>query len=107
MPGLCSHTNAKLVCDVQSFLVIVRGRFPCLPPLKFDDMYDAFSLTNWCSLMSTSLVGYPPIFGRIGVGESTRNPLTLVVAHSMTYCNLVGIDGGFVPWDNSYNMLKR
>ena len=56
--------------------------------------------------MSPSLVGYPPIFGRIGVGKSARTPSTLVFTPTMMYSALVGIDGGFVPWDNSSNLLN-
>ena len=67
----------------------------------------AFPLTHWCSSMSTSSVSSPPIFGRIGAGKSVRTPLTLVVAPDMMSCALVGINSGFVLWENSSNLLKR
>ena len=52
------------------------------------------------------LVGSPPILGRIGVGNAARTPSTLTVAPAMTSNKLVGIDGEFVPWEKSSNLLK-
>ena len=56
--------------------------------------------------MSASLVGYPAIFGMIGVGKFARTPLTLVVDPAMSSSALVGIDGRFVLLDNSSNLLN-
>ena len=104
--GLCGSTNAKLVCDALSLIVIVRARCPCRPPPRFDDTDAAFPLHNWCSSMSPSLVGSPPIFGRIGVRKYARNPSMLVVAPTITSRALVGLDFRFVLWENSSNPLK-
>ena len=46
------------------------------------------------------------MFGRIGIGNYTRTPSTLLVAPTISSCTLVVIDGGFVPCDNSANLLK-
>ena len=67
----------------------------------------ALPLINCWRLTGPSLVGSLPIFGRIGVRKSARTPSMLVVALAMKYCALVGIDGGFILWDNSSNKLKR
>ena len=56
--------------------------------------------------MNLSLVGYSPIFGRIGVRKSVRTPKTLVFAIVVTPCALVGMYGGFIPWDNSTNLFN-
>ena len=56
--------------------------------------------------MSPSLVGSQPIFGRIDVMNYAKTPSTLVVVPTMTFCNLVGLDGSFVPWENLSNMFK-
>ena len=56
--------------------------------------------------MSPSLVGSSPISGRIDAGNYERTTSTLVVSPAMTSCALVGIDDGFVLWDNSSNLLK-
>ena len=69
-------------------------------------MYAAFLLINRCRSISSSLVRSLSIFGRIGVRKSARIPLALLVAPVIFPCTLVGIDGGFVPWDNSSNLLK-
>ena len=72
----------------------------------FDYIDAAFPLTNWCSLLSPYLVGSPPIFGRIGSSKSAKTPSALVVLPAMTFRAIVGIDGGFIPWYNSSDMLK-
>ena len=104
--GLCGGTNAKPVCAMYSLLVIVRARCMCRPPLRFDATDASFPLINWYKLISPYLVGSPPIFVRIGVGNSARTPSTQLVAAAMMHCTPVGIDGGFVPLENSSNLLK-
>ena len=78
----------------------------CQPPLRLENTDATFLLINWWSLMSSSLVDSPPIFGRIGVRKSVKTPSTLSDSPTMASCDLVGIDGGFVPWYNLSNLLK-
>ena len=66
----------------------------------------AFLLTKQCILISTSLVGSPPIFLRIGIGNYARTPSTLIVAPTMISHTIVGLNTWFVPWENSYNLLE-
>ena len=106
MPGLCGSTNAYHFCDLYYLLVIIRVRCPFPPPPRFDATDATFPLTNICKPINASLVGSPPIFGSMGVGKSTRTPLTLLVAPAIMPHTLGGIDGGFVPWYNLSNLLK-
>ena len=67
----------------------------------------AFPLTNKCKSTSASLVGSPPIFESMGVGNYERTPSMLVVAPVIMIFTLGGIYGGCFLWDNSSNLLKR
>ena len=78
----------------------------CRPPPRLDNADAAFPLINWWISISPSIVGSLPIFLRIGVGMSAGTPSTLAVISAMMSCALVGVDGGFVPWDNLYNLLE-
>ena len=98
--------NANTVCTLYSLAVIISTRFLCRTPPRFNATDAVFPLTNQCRSISTSLVSFLSIFGRIGSGKSARTPSTLIVAPTISYHTLVGIDSGFVPWDNSSNMLK-
>ena len=91
---------------LYSSAVIVRAKYLCQPPPRFDATDAAFPLINQCRSIIPSLVGSPSIFGSIGVGKSVRTPSTLLVALAISSRTLVGLDGGFVPWDNSSNLLK-
>ena len=104
--GLYGGKNANPICSVYSSVVIDSVRCPCRPPPRFDATDAAFPLINRCILISPYLVGSPSIFGRIGVGKSTRTPSTLIVAPAISSCTLVGIYSGFFPWENLSNLLK-
>ena len=67
----------------------------------------AFTPINQYRYTESSLVVCPPILGSMGVGKYARTPLTLIVYHPILSCTLGGIDGGFVPWENSSNIFKR
>ena len=97
--------HKREICMCWVFLACARC--PLRPLPRFDDTDSTFSLINWCSLTRPSLVGYPPIFGRIRVGKSARIPSMLLVAPSMTSRILVGIGGGFVLWEKLSNLLKN
>ena len=105
--GLCSGINVKPVCAVDYVIIIIHARCPCQSSPRFDDTDAAFLMTNWYKLISPFLFGFSSIFGRLGVRKSLRTPLTLLVSTSIIYRTLGGIKGGFVPWDNSYNLFKR
>ena len=92
---------------MYSALVIVSARCPCQPPPRFDATGTVFTLTNRCKCISTSLVSYSLIFGSIGVGKSLSTPSALIVAPAITTPTMGGIDGRFIPWDKSSNLLKR
>ena len=94
------------VCAVYYLLVIVSARCLCRPPLSFDDTDAVLPLTNQCSLIRSSLVVSPPIFGSKGIKKSIRNPSTLLVASAMMSCTIVGLNDGFFPCDNFFNLLK-
>ena len=105
-PELRSGTNENNIYALYSSAVIVSARWPCRPPLRFNTTDDVFPLTNRCRSISPSLGSSPSIFGKIGFRKSARTPLNLLVAPSISSCTLVGIDVGFVLWDNSSNLLK-
>ena len=104
--GFCGITNANTLCVLYSLAVIVSVRCPCRPPPRSDATDAAFPLTNRCRSISTSLVGSLSIFGRMGMRNSARTPSTLLVSPAISSRTLVGVDGGFVPWDNLSNLLK-
>ena len=91
---------------MYSLAVITSALCPFQPPLSFDATDATFPLIDRCRPISASLVGSPPIFRIMGVGKSMRNSLVLIVAPVISSRALGGIDGGFIPWENSSNMLK-
>ena len=103
---MCGGTNVKPVCAVYYELVFVSTRCPCWPPLRFDATDAALPLTNRFKLIIPSLIGYHQILRIMGVGKSTRTPSMLLVAPTIISCTLGDIKGGFVPWENSPNLLK-
>ena len=107
MPGLCGGTNEYPVYDMYSLDVIVIARCPCRPPPIFDAIDAAFPLSDQCRSIRASPVGSLTILGSMGVRTYVRTPLTLIFAPNILSCALGGIDGGFVPWDNLSNLLKR
>ena len=88
---MCDVTNTHPVCDVYSSLVIVSASFLCQPPPRFDTKDSAFPLTNLCKMISASLVSYPPIFGGMGIGNSVRTTLVLLVALAIISCTFDGV----------------
>ena len=50
-------------------------------------------------------VDYSNVLDSIRVGKPKMNPLALSTVPITLYCALGGIDNGFVPWDNSSNLL--
>ena len=42
----------------------------------------------------------------MGIRKPARNPSTLLVTPTISYRTLVGLAGGFVPWENLSNLLK-
>ena len=46
------------------------------------------------------------IFGRIGVRKYERNHLALLIVPAISPHTIVGLNGGFIQWDNSSNLLK-
>ena len=89
-----------------TLLVIVSVWYTCRPPPRFDATDAAFPLTNRCKYISYSLVGPPPNFGSMSVGKSVRTPSKLLVSSAIIPDTIGGIYGGFLPWENSSNLLK-
>ena len=100
------HKHLSRLCRLL-ITCYCKKKYPCLPPLRFDATETAFPLTNWCKYISTFLVGSTLIFESMGVRKSARTPSTLHVVPVIMYHTLGGINGGFFPWDNLYNLLKR
>ena len=98
--------KAHPVCLLYSSAAIVRERCPCRPPPRFNATDAVFPLYNQCISISPSLVGSTSIFGRIGVGKSSRISSMLLISPAILSRTLLGINGGFVPWENSYNLLN-
>ena len=69
----------------------------CRPPLSFDSTDVALPFI---------IQGTMTILGSIGVGNYARNISIMLSVPAMLSCSLGGIDGGFVLWYNSSNMLK-
>ena len=106
LPELCVIANTNPVCVFYSSNVIVIARCWCRPPPNFNTTVTSFPLTNLCISISPSLVCSPPIFGRISVRKPSRTLSALLVALAISLCTLVRLDGRFIPWENSSNLLK-
>ena len=91
---------------MYSSLVIVSTRCTFRPPPRINVTYAAIPMTNLYKWISTYRVSSPPIFESMGFGKSISTSSELLVAPVIMFCTLSGIDDGFVPWDNLYNLLK-
>ena len=88
-------------------LVKVSARCPGQPPPRLDAIYAAFPLTNKCKSISASLVGSNPIFVSMGIGNSERTSLTLLISPAIMAITFGGLDSRFILWGNSSNLFKR
>ena len=91
---------------MYSQAVIISVMCLCRPCQRFDATDTKFPLINQFILISASLVVSIPIWVSMGIGKSVRNPLMLVVPVLLSF-TLGGINGGFVLWDDSPNLLER
>ena len=105
--GCAAAQTCITICAVYYSPTIIRVRCTFHPPPRFDTTGAAFPLIIQYKSISASLVGSPPILGSMGVAKFAWNSSTFLFPPAVMSRNLGSINGGFVPWENWSNLLKR